>query len=122
MNDECDGVDSDGVQVSIWHRDITLVTPRQMKGGGGGGGGGRSGQKYSQYQRQAGAGGGQVSRQPRTGRQTEGGRQSSRQAERQSRKSSLVNNYHSNTTQLEKPGIINTWNQAHQSVPSLSVC
>ena len=30
-------------QVSIWHRDITLVTPRQLK----------AGQKYSQYQRQA---------------------------------------------------------------------
>ena len=30
----------DVAQVSIWHRDITLVTPRQMKGGQ------SSGQKY----------------------------------------------------------------------------
>ena len=33
-------VDDDVAQVSIWHRDITLVTPRQMKGGQ------SSGQKY----------------------------------------------------------------------------
>ena len=79
----CDGVDVDVCQVSIWHRDITLVTPRQMKGGQ------RSGQKYSQYQRQA----GQVSRQPRQSRQTEAARQTrqTRQTERQHRNSSLVN-------------------------------
>ena len=82
-------VDDDVAQVSIWHRDITLVTPRQMKGGQSGG------QKYSQYQRQA----GQVSRQPRTSRQTEAvrqPRQTSRQTERQHRNSSLVNVNHSN--------------------------
>ena len=79
-------VDEDVAQVSIWHRDITLVTPRQMKGGQ------SSGQKYSQYQRQA----GHVSRQTRTTRQAEAGRQT-RQAERHHRNSSMVNDNLSNT-------------------------
>ena len=61
-------------QVSIWHRDITLVTPSQMKPGQ------KGGQKYSQYQRQA---------RTRSGSQeVRQSRQSSRQHTSQARHSS----------------------------------
>ena len=75
-------------QVSIWHRDITLVTPRQLK----------AGQKYSQYQRQA-ADAGQARghtrhaadlRQSKEARQGRQSRQPARQPSRQARHTTLV--------------------------------
>ena len=65
-------------QVSIWHRDITLVTPRQLK----------AGQKYSQYQRTG------ETRQTRglgqQGRQSRGRSEAQQRQSRQARQSGVI--------------------------------